>query len=215
MQRTTRHIILFLVTATTGAVFYLGLGPGGLVYTVSMASAYGSLVLLAISLMIGPWNKLRGRPNPISGYLRRDIGIWAGVLGIVHVVAGLQVHMGGKFWLYFLPPGLATFPFPVRFGQWMPFGSSNYAGLGAMLILLLLLFLSNDASLRSFGARRWKSLQRWNYACALLVVGHGAVYQIIEKRNAGFVMVCLSIVLLALAMQIKGFLMAKEHKRRP
>ena len=214
MSRTARHTILFLASAATGALFYSGLQSDRLVYTVSMASAYGSLVLLALSLIIGPWNKLRGRPNPISGYLRRDIGIWAGILGIVHVIAGLQVHMG-KIALYFLPPGVATFPFPISIGQWMPFGLTNYAGLGATLILLLLLFLSNDASLRSFGARRWKSLQRWNYACALLVVGHGAVYQIIEKRNTGFVMVCLSIVLLALAMQIKGFLMAKEHKRRP
>ena len=175
-----------------------------------MASAYGSLVLLALSLMIGPWNKLRGRPNPVSGFLRRDIGIWAGVLGITHVIAGLQVHMGGKFWLYFLPPPDAADTFLLRID---PFGLTNYAGLGATLILLLLLSLSNNASLRALGASRWKSLQRWNYAAALLVAAHGTVYQIIEKRTAGFVAAFAAVVLLALAMQLAGFSMVKKIKQ--
>ena len=91
-----------------------------------------------------------------------------------------------------------------------PFGLTNYAGLGATLILLLLLSLSNNASLRSLGAKRWKSLQRWNYAGALLVVAHGAVYQIIEKRTSGFVVAFAAIALLALAMQFAGFSMAKK-----
>lgn len=209
MSRTARHIILFLASAATGALFYSGLQSDRLVYTVSMASAYGSLVLLALSLMIGPWNKLRGRPNPISGYLRRDIGIWAGILGIVHVVAGLQVHMG-KIALYFLPPGIATFPFPMSIGQWMPFGLTNYAGLGATLILLLLLSLSNDVSLRTLGASRWKSLQRWNYAGALLVIAHGVAYQVIEKRTITFVEAFAAIVLVALAMQFAGYHVSKK-----
>jgi sulfoxide reductase heme-binding subunit YedZ len=151
--------------------------------------------------MIGPWNKLRGRPNPVSGYLRRDIGIWAGVLGIAHVVVGLQVHLGGKFWLYFLPPADARSAFPLRVDA---FGLTNYAGLGAALILLLLLSLSNNASLRALGAGRWKSLQRWNYAGALLVVAHGTVYQVIEERTAGFIAAFAAVVILAVAMQVAG-----------
>lgn len=35
-----------------------------------MATVYASMVLLALILMIGPWNLLRGRPNPVCGYLR-------------------------------------------------------------------------------------------------------------------------------------------------
>ncbi|MBI3529609.1 MAG: hypothetical protein HY067_16775 [Betaproteobacteria bacterium] len=210
MQRITRHIILFLASGVTGAAFYLVLETDDPIWWLSMASAYGSLVLLALSLMIGPWNLLRGRPNPISGYLRRDIGIWAGVLGVVHVVFGLQVHFGGKMWLYFLPPGLATFPFPLRISQWVPVGLTNYAGLVATLIMLLLLCLSNDASLRAFGASRWKSLQRWNYWGALLVVAHGVLYQILEKRKAGFVVAYAAIVLLVVAMQSAGFRIWKK-----
>jgi len=81
---------------------------------------------------------------------------------------------------------------------------------GTTLILLLLLSLSNDASLRSLGASRWKSLQRWNYAGALLVAAHGTIYQILENRAAGFIVAFAALMLFALAMQFAGFRMAKK-----
>lgn len=173
-----------------------------------MASAYASLFLLATTLMIGPWNKLRGRANPVSSYLRRDVGIWAGMLGIVHVIVGLQVHMDGKLWLYFLPPPDAAYRFPLRID---PFGLTNYAGLAAGLILIMLLALSSNASLRALGAVRWKRLQRWNYAAAALVVAHGVVYQLLEKRALGFVLLFGVAVALALAFQIAGAAAARKH----
>jgi DMSO/TMAO reductase YedYZ heme-binding membrane subunit len=113
-------------------------------------------------------------------------------------------------WLYFLPPSDATHTFPLRIDS---FGLTNYAGLGATLILLLLLSLSNDASLRAFGANRWKSLQRWNYVCAILTVAHGLVYQILEKRMVGFVVTFAAIVLVALAIQLAGFSTVKRQKK--
>ena len=64
MGRVTRHIVLFLASLVTGAGFYLILHTEYPIWWLSMSSAYGSLVLLALSLMIGPWNKLRGLPNP-------------------------------------------------------------------------------------------------------------------------------------------------------
>ncbi len=209
MGRITRHIVLFLGSSAACAVFYLALAPERPIFRLSMATAYVGLTLLALTLMIGPWNKLRGHPNPVSGYLRRDIGIWAGVLGIVHVIPGLQVHFTGKMWLYFLPPANATYAFPLRID---PFGLTNYAGLGATLILLLLLALSNNASLRALGAGRWKFLQRWNYAGALLIVAHGAVYQFLEKRTVGLVLSFAAIVLLVVSMQIAGFRVVKKTR---
>ncbi|MEO8159681.1 MAG: hypothetical protein ABI648_17920 [Betaproteobacteria bacterium] len=200
--RFLHHLVLLLAAIMTGAAFYYFLAPRGQLFWLSMATAYASLALLALSLMIGPWNVLRGNPNPVSGYLRRDIGIWAGVLGIAHVVPGLLQHFRGRMWLYFLPPPNATYSFPLRIDA---FGLTNYAGLGATLILLLLLSLSNNASLRSLGAGRWKSLQRWNYAAALLVVAHGAVYQVLEKRMLGFVLAFGTVALVTLAAQIAGF----------
>ncbi len=39
---------------------------------ISFATAYPALVFLAVTLLIGPWNVLREKRNPLSGDLRRD-----------------------------------------------------------------------------------------------------------------------------------------------
>ena len=201
-RRMTRHLLFALASCVLVAGFLQFLHPQRPLYQISMATGYGSLFLMALSLMIGPLNVLRRRANPVSGYLRRDIGIWAAILALAHVIAGLQVHADGKFWLYFLPPPETHSSFPVRID---PFGLTNYAGLIATVIFVMLLCLSNNASLRALGAKRWKFLQRWNYAAAALVCLHGGVYQFLEKRNSGFVLVFIIIVVVALTAQFAGF----------
>jgi len=208
MHRLARHFILFAASAAACIAFYVGMEGAEPIWRLSMGSAYASLALLALSLAIGPWNRLRRLPNPVSGYLRRDIGIWAGILGVFHVVVGLQVHFKGKMWLYFVPSPDASYRFPVRID---PFGIANWVGLFATLVLLLLLALSNDASLRALGRDRWKSLQRWNYAGALLALAHGALYQFVEKRQWPFVVGMLAIAAAALAMQLAGYRTVKKR----
>lgn len=168
----------------------------------SMATAYAGLTLIGLSLIIGPMNVLRGRPSPLHTSLRRDIGIWGGILGLVHTVVGLQVHMGGRFWLYFVFPIEENLPVPmVRYDF---FGLANYTGLGVSLVLALLLCLSSNAALTKLGSHRWKSLQRWNYAGFALLIVHGAVYQLVEKRTVGYVLVFATAVLLVVALQTAG-----------
>jgi len=167
-----------------------------------MATAYTSLGLVAVSLLVGPWNVLQRRPNPVSSDLRRDIGIWAATCGLAHVAFGLQVHLRGKMLQYFLYPPDQRGRIPFRHDA---FGFANYTGLGATLVLALLLALSNDLSLRALGPARWKSLQRWNYAGFALVLLHGAAYQFIEKRASVFVGVLGAVVLLVVTLQVVGY----------
>src|SRR5712691_8629984 len=143
-RRIWRHIGLALASAAlTAGIYYLVHSPYMLV-RLSMASAYAGLAFLCITLATGPWNILRKRPNPVSTDLRRDIGIWAAILGLAHVVVGLQVHMGGDMWQYFFYP-----PAPRRLlARFDSFGLANYSGLAVALILAVLLGLSNDRSLR-------------------------------------------------------------------
>ena len=61
-----------------------------------------TLALLVATLLIGPWNVLRRTANPVSSDLRRDIGIWAGMLGILHAGVGQFVHLRGRPWLYYV-----------------------------------------------------------------------------------------------------------------
>ena len=128
---------------------------------IGMVFGYLGLVFLAMSLIIGPWNTLCSRSNPLSINLRRDIGIWTGIFSIVHVITGLQVHMNGKFWLYFIFPLDEARLLPIRYD---PFGIANYMGLAATLLVIVLLAVSNNFSMRKLRAKLWKRIQRSNYA---------------------------------------------------
>jgi sulfoxide reductase heme-binding subunit YedZ len=134
-------------------------------HRLSMATAYAALVFLSASLAPGPWNVLRGRANPVSFKLLRDVGIlWAGALALLHTAVALTVHLRGRMWMYFLrrlhPPAL----------QNTLFGFANYIGAAAALLVILVLILSNNVAIRALGSRRWKSLQPWIYSAFSLTV---------------------------------------------
>jgi sulfoxide reductase heme-binding subunit YedZ len=84
------------------------------------------------------------------------------------------------------------------------FGFANFAGLGAALLFLMLLAISNDLSLRTLKTRRWKSLQRWTYAAFLLTGAHGIAYQLIEKRHVPWVVVFAVVMAAVVAGQLLG-----------
>ena len=167
----------------------------------SMATAYVSLALWVVTLALGPLRLLRGRPNPVSTDLRRDFGIWAGTLGLVHVAIGLQSHMAGRWWLYFIAPDPGTLPVAPRFDA---FGFANYTGLVAGLVLLLLLGLSNDLSLRRLGTRRWKRLQQASYIGFGLTIVHGFIYQDAGNQELRFVMLMAALAIAVIVFQALG-----------
>jgi sulfoxide reductase heme-binding subunit YedZ len=195
-----------------GAVVYTLVEPSSTMFRWSMATAYVSMMLLAATLGLGPLNLLRGRPNPVSTDLRRDVGIWAAIVGLAHVVFGLQVHFPGRMREYFLRTDGEPGALPLRLDV---FGLTNYAGLGAATVLVLLLALSNDRSLAALGTRRWKRLQRWNYAGWALIVLHGAAYQLLERRTLGLIVVFALLIGGTLAAQLAGFRAARREQRRP
>ncbi|MEO7220548.1 MAG: ferric reductase-like transmembrane domain-containing protein [Gemmatimonadaceae bacterium] len=166
----------------------------------SFATAYVGLGVLAVTLCLGPLNVLRDAPNPVSTHVRRDLGVWGALLGVTHTLLGLEVHKGGQLAGYFLlsrsERGLNTAT---------AFIVTNYMGALAIVVLLLLLTLSNDYSLRRLGTRRWKQLQRWSYAVLVLVALHGAIYQVLEKRALEAVLLLAMLIGIVVYFQIRGF----------
>jgi sulfoxide reductase heme-binding subunit YedZ len=206
-RRLVRHHLPLAIGSALGTLAVRGLTTSEqAVFRWSMATGYVALALLVATLATGPLNVLRGRANPVSSDLRRDIGIWGGLLSVAHFVFGLQVHLKHR-WLYWL-----------REGSLLPrtdfFGFANHTGLVATLIAVLLLVLSNDYYLRRLGTVRWKSLQRWNYALFALVIVHGAAYQLIEKRIAGFVVAFAGLSVCGIAIQAVGFWRVRSRSER-
>jgi methionine sulfoxide reductase heme-binding subunit len=137
------------------------------------ATGYVATGLLALTLLIGPANLLLRRRTPVSNYLSRDIGTWAAIVSVIHVIAGFFVHgppapLGERILHYFFAPDGS----PLT----NIFGLGNWTGLAATVIVVGLLTISSDAALRKLKAKPWKRLQRLNYALFALVILHAIYY---------------------------------------
>jgi methionine sulfoxide reductase heme-binding subunit len=199
IQRSKRYLLLAAAAVAIVALAYAATPPPDVRHRLSMATAYAGLVFLAVSLWLGPWNVLRRRHNPTSFDLRRDVGVCACILAIVHTAIGLTVHLRGRMWMYFFK---AIHPLKLQNTQ---FGFANLTGLAAALLFLMLLAISNDLSLRKLKTRRWKALQRWTYVAFVLTGAHGIAYQLIEKRHLSWVLVSSGVMIAVAVAQILGF----------
>lgn len=205
-RRIINHLAIALAALACTTLFWkLFSDRRDLISHLSIATAYPALFLMMAALLLGPYNVLRGKPNPVSFDLRRDLGIWAGIVAVLHTAIGLNVHLRRRPWLYFVDEH-----FRVRHDL---FGFANDTGTLAALLFLLLLAISNDLSLRRFGVRKWKSLQRWTYAAAALTVLHAVAYQNVEKRQAAYEAGLWTIVALMLTLQLAGWWRTKRKLR--
>lgn len=165
----------------TGLIFYMNRGNRDIIAFITQASGYTSLILLSVSLIIGPIRLLLKKINPVSTYLRRDISILGGTLAIIHSVAGLFVHLRGKTWLYFLEK--TEDGYHIRHDN---FGLANYTGLISAMIILVMLITSNDYFLKKLAPAKWKNIQRSSYLMFILIIIH-CYYYTIGKENPGLI----------------------------
>jgi methionine sulfoxide reductase heme-binding subunit len=171
----------------------------------TVATGYLALGLLGLTLLIGPANLLFRRRNPVSSYLRRDVGAWTAIWSLVHVVVGFQGHGGGVFGFvdYFVADGR-----PLT----NSFGMGNWTGLAATVIVVLLLVLSNNRYLGELKSRRWKDLQRLNYALFGLVVLHAVYYGALRRMTSPFTLLLIVTVIAVLVGQAVGiWLWRRRH----
>jgi methionine sulfoxide reductase heme-binding subunit len=206
----THHVPLCLLSLTCTVALYVTRTYNDVITRLSFATAYPALILLAATLLIGPWNTLRKQRMPVSSDLRRDIGIWTGFMGLVHAVIGQNVHLRGRPWLYYIYEHRKHGPTGLRHDL---FGFNNFTGLIATVVLIVLFATSNDWYLRRLGSRKWKTIQRWNYACFALTGAHTLGYQIMEKQKAPFLVTSALCLFLTLILQAFGFVMHRRDLR--
>ncbi len=170
----------------------------------SLGTAYAAFVLLAVSLMLGPLNVLRRKHNPVHSSTRRDVGVAAGIAGLVHTGLGLQVHVGGEMARYFIISNPSTL-------SGLAFVASNYIGLVSALTLVVLLAISNNAGVRFLGLQRWKKVQRIAYLAASAAAVHGLLYQLLEKQKVVLVLFVTLAAAIVILTQLRGFRFRRDE----
>lgn len=154
-------------------------------------------------MALGPLNVLRKKHNPVHSAVRRDVGIAAGIAGLVHTALGLQVHMGGALARYFVVPTPAT-------ASGLAFVAANYLGLMSAAVLAGLVAISNNPGVRSLGLERWKKFQRLAYVAAIAAVAHGVIYQLLEKRSAALIFFVAAGTAFVMMLQLRGTRVRRE-----
>lgn len=169
----------------------------------TVATGYLGVGFLALTLLLGPANLLLRRRNPVSSYLRRDVGIWTAIFSVVHVVSALLMHVshGSEPFASFLHFFVAEDGSPLT----NSFGLGNWTGLAAVAIVLGLLATSSDAALRKLKATPWKWLQRLNYALFALVILHAFFYGALLRMTSPFTLLLVLSVTAVFVGQGIGF----------
>jgi sulfoxide reductase heme-binding subunit YedZ len=200
-RRVVVHHVPLAIMSAAVVVLFMGLSPfsAGRLSMAQFVAATGdaAAVLLALTLLIGPANLLLRRRNPVSSYLRRDAGTWTAIVSVVHVILGFAIHGGGGTSLvdYFVGDGR-----PLT----NAFGLGNWTGLAALVIVVGLLAISTDRSMRELKATRWKTLQRLNYALFVLVVVHAFFYGAVFRLGSPLTLLLTCAVLAVLVGQATG-----------
>jgi sulfoxide reductase heme-binding subunit YedZ len=201
MKRTRHHFTLAGLNGACLAVAAVSGSAAGLADRFSIVTAYLCLGLLCAGLAIGPIRAIRsGRPT-VNNYLRRDIGIWAGLTGLAHLVIATALSMSPEYMEAFVT--IANTP-PSEAVRTALFMWSTIAGLVVGVLLVILLALSNDRTLQWLGIRWWKRVHRLSYLAFALTVAHGLAFQALESRAGSLITLIVMGTLAIFVLQISG-----------
>lgn len=197
-----RHSLLLLAVGVPAAVVWYAGDPALARDRLSLLTAWLSFALLVAALGVGPWRALKTRQPVLNSLLRRDLGIWAGLTGLIHLVIATGVVMRPAYFRTYIN-GPPEAPLPGWAG-WSG-TASILAGYLVGILVLMLLALSNNRSLARLGPVRWKRLQRSSVAALALTIGHGGIFQVIEGRTGAWltVLVVVSAAILGLRWQAR------------
>jgi sulfoxide reductase heme-binding subunit YedZ len=205
----TNYLYMTALSSISTVILYQVWKNKDAVTFVADVTGYISIFLLVLSLLIGSINLILKRKNPISTYLRRDIGIYGGSLAIIHSVTGLFVHLRGKMWQYFLNE--IDHKLDIRTDN---FGMANYTGVIAALLIIVLLAISNNYSLSRLKAAKWKNLQRLSYFMFIFVLIHAILYSILLNHISLVFYLYIPIVLMVLIFQVIGIKLRLQRRTK-
>ena len=176
----------------------------------TFATGYVALVLLGLTLLVGPANLILRRRHPVSNFLARDVGTWAVIASAVHVIYGVEVHGG------LTVSGFLAMLFRDGEPLTNSFGLANWTGLAATVIAVGLLAISSNFALGKLKARTWKNLQRLNYALFALVLLHAFFYGALVRLESPFTpLLVISVIAVFVGQAVGVWLWRQRYARVP
>ena len=168
----TRHILVIIIAMLGTYAFLETRAEWSPMHKWNRAIGDMSVVLVAISMAIGPLSRLIPAFRGAIAF-RRELGIYGVILAFVHTIIildgwvewdliklfGFQLHPSGQYVM-------------VLHG----FGLANSIGIIALLYGLVLALTSSNWSQRALGASAWKFLQQGAYVLWMLIVIHTAYF---------------------------------------
>lgn len=207
-SRMQNHMVLALVSIFIYFIF-ASVNKEPVIDQLSIVTAYICLFLVATALSIGPLQVLNAGESSINIYLRRDVGIWAGLTGLLHCVIATMLAMTPEYIETYINIYTEKLPETVRASLFL-WGSAT--AFIVALLLLLLLCLSNQRALKLLGVMWWKRLQRLAYLVFILTIAHGLAFQLIEARNLILVGLLLLTIIHVVILQGLGFFLLQKKK---
>lgn len=210
-KRIRNHVLLGLGALGTLGLATLAGDADSTADRLSIVSAYQCLLLLGAALLIGPINaRASGRPVGNS-HLRRDIGIWAGLTGLLHFFLANALAMNYSYLELFVDNAARA---PTAAIRMQLYTAGTILGYVVAVVFLLLMVLSSDFMLRKVGMRWWKRLQRLSYLIFAATVAHAFMFQALESRPPAWVIVVAAVALGIVLAQLGGRAAVRRDPRQ-
>lgn len=201
-HRWLRHLALAAVDVIALSIAWLAGDAVTAADRISIVSAYLCLALLCAALLIGPVRAIRTGQPCLNHLVRRDIGIWAAIIGFVHFALALALSMNFEYMDAFVnAEGLSL----TRDLRYRLYSLGNISGFLVGVFFLLLLLLSNNRSLSLLGTRWWKRLQRLSYLALAATIFHAVSFQVLESRAWVLIVLICAAGAWVLVRQLRGF----------
>jgi len=164
-----RHLVVLLFGALLTYGFLESRAEWSDMHRWNRAIGDTSVLLVALSMMIGPLSRLWARAKRLTPW-RRELGIYGVVLAFIHATI---ILVGWMEWDLYKLIGMEFHPQLQRYVMFQHgLGFANILGIAALIYALVLALTSNDRSQRWLGASVWKHVQQGTYIMWWIIVLH-------------------------------------------
>ena len=210
-RRIRNHVVLGIANISILGIASMAGSDGAALDRISIVSAYQCLFLMAIALLLGPLSVHEQGKFMLNSHSRRDIGIWAGLIALLHFWLGNRLSMNTEYLGIFVDGGATAGPSSVEFRNELYMWGTIFGYLVAVFIVIML-SLSNDWSLRTIGAVWWKRLQRLAYLMFTLTILHALAFQWLEDRPVRWALLVGMIAAFVAAFQLSALIASRNRR---